>query len=165
MKLFQRVRVLPQASLYAPLEAGPLIAAAIYDNHKSACYEQQDATVVEQWRIPEVLGDATRQVLARFCRRDRDLSEHKATDWPAFIASGLRSAKQFEACYLRIHVMAVNEAAIIFEATAFPPRESQIALRVTFSKGNSNEEVGALLLRLIASCIQWKQPELATLRP
>jgi hypothetical protein len=54
--------------------------------------------------------------------------------------------------------MAVNEAALIFEATAFPPKESEITLRVTFNKGNSNEEVGALLLRLVTSCIQWKQP-------
>jgi hypothetical protein len=82
----------------------------------------------------------------------------KLTDWPAFKASRLPSVKQFEASYLRIHVMAVNEAALIFEATAFPPEESEIALRVTFTKGNSNEEVGALLLRLVTSCIQWKQP-------
>jgi hypothetical protein len=114
--------------------------------------------VVEQWRSCEVLGAAAREVLARFCRKDRNLSGSKLTDWPAFKASGLRSVKQFEASYLRIHVMAVNEAALIFEATAFPPKESEITLRVTFTKGNSSEEVGALLLRLVTSCIQWKQP-------
>jgi hypothetical protein len=157
MKLFRSVPVLPQATLYAPLEDGPLIAAAIYDNHESACYEQEEAMALEQWRMPEMLGAATRQVLARFCRKDRNLYGSKHTDWPAFKASRLRSVKQFEASYLRLHVVAVNEAAIIFEASAFPPKESEIALRVTFTKGNSNEEVGALLLRLITSCIQWKQ--------
>jgi hypothetical protein len=158
MKLFRHVPVIPQATLYAPLGVGSLIAAAIYDNHESACYEQEDAVVVEQWRSCEVLGTAAREVLARFCRKDRNLYGSKLTDWPAFKASRLPSVKQFEASYLRIHVMAVNEAALIFEATAFPPEESEIALRVTFTKGNSNEEVGALLLRLVTSCIQWKQP-------
>ena len=115
---------------------------------------------LEQWRMPEMLGAASRQVLARFCRKDRNLYGSKLTDWPAFKASRLRSVKQFEASYLRLHVVAVNEAAIIFEASAFPPKESEIAFRVTFTKGNSNEEVGALLLRLITSCIQWKQQPL-----
>jgi hypothetical protein len=69
MKLFRHVPVIPQATLYAPLGAGSLIAAAIYDNHESACYEQEDAIVVEQWRSCEVLGAAAREVLARFCRK------------------------------------------------------------------------------------------------
>jgi hypothetical protein len=159
MKLFRRIPVLPQATLYAPVEMGSLIAAAIYDNRDSACYEQEHAAVIEQWRVPEILGAATWEVLARFCRKDRNLHGSKLSDWPAFKASHLRSVKQFEASYLRIHIVAANEAALVFEATVFPPDESQIALRVTFGKGNSNEEVGTLLLRLISSCLRWKQPE------
>jgi hypothetical protein len=161
MKLFRRIPVLPQATLYAPLEveAGSLIAAAIYDNRDSASYEQEDAAVVEQWRISEILGAVTWEVLARFCRKDRNLYGSKLSDWPAFKASNLRSVKQFEASYLRIGIVAVNDAALMFEATVFPPNESEIALRVAFSKGNSNQEVGTLLLRLISSCLRWKQPE------
>jgi hypothetical protein len=69
---------------------------------------------------------------------------------------GIRFSLGVEAAYLRIHVMAVNEAALIFEPTAFPPKESDVALRVAFSKGSSNEEVGRLLLRLVASCLNWR---------
>jgi hypothetical protein len=160
MKLFRRrIAAIPQATIYAPLGAGSLIAAAIYDNHESTYYEQEDVAVIEQWRNAETLGMATWGALARFRRKDRNLYDVKLTDWPAYRASGVRSVKQFEATYLRIHVEALNEAAIIFQASALPPKESEIALRVTFSKGASDKDVGALLLRLIASCVQWKPPE------
>lgn len=160
MKLFQkRITVIPQAMIYAPLRSGPLIAAAIYDNHASACYEQEDAAVIEKWRNADTLGAAVWEALARFRRNDRNLYGHKLTDWPAYKASGVRSVKQFEATYLRIHVEALNEAALIFQASAQPPNESEIALRVTFGKGQSSKEVGALLLRLVESSLQWKPTE------
>jgi hypothetical protein len=110
-------------------------------------------------RVAESLGAATWNAVALFRRKDRNLYDYKLTDWPAFKTSRLRSVKQFEAAYLRIHITAVNEAALAYEATAFPPGESEISLRIAYSKGTSNREVGALLLRLIGSCLQWKQPE------
>ena len=79
----------------------------------------------------------------------------KMSDWSSYRASGLKSAKGFEDVYLRVQVRAVNEAELLFEASAKPSGEADIALSVLLNPFADDEEIGRLLGRLNDACLRW----------
>ena len=90
--------------------------------------EQEGPIIVTEWRDPLLLSSAFRTAIQRFTRKDRNLYNCKKTEWPAYLASALRSVRRFESSYQAICVKAVNEAELFYEARTKPKEEDDIEL-------------------------------------
>jgi hypothetical protein len=145
---------LKSAALYLPFEASVAVAAAHHSNETGPCYEHEDAIALSNWRDPVELAQAVREALARFSRKDRDLSHSKKSEWPAFRASGCRSVKKFESSYQRIMIKALNHAELMYRASLEPPRAENLELAVLVNRHLSDAEFGSLILRLFDVSVQ-----------
>lgn len=134
-------------------ENKPAIIAAMHFNSAGICYEQEDPFVDKSgdW---DTLVASLRSALARFSLRDKNLRDHKKTDWPAFRGSGCRSVRQFEDLYLQIEVRAVNEAEFYY-ASCQPRGEKDITLQVTLNRYGKDDEIDGLLRKLFKASLRW----------
>lgn len=144
-----------EARVYLPREKGAAIVAPVHCNMCSLNYEQENPIVVAEWRDPLALASAFRAAIERFTRLDRNLRDYKSTDWPTYRASGSRSVRQFEASYQAIHIKAVNEAELYYEARTKPDGEDEIELRVVLNRHGLDIEIGRKILRLFDVCAKW----------
>lgn len=123
------------------------IVAAMHQNNAGIYYEQPDPIVVEL-RQPADLGGAFHAAFDAFSRKDRDLSAVKKSDWPAFLASGLRSMKAFEREYTAIQCHGLNPSNAVVRACRVYPRDPAMELSIGFNPMLEAEVVGGILLRL-----------------
>jgi len=123
------------------------IVAAMHQNSAGICYEQSDPVVVEV-RQPADLGVAFRAAFAAFSRKDRDLSTMKQSDWPSFLASGLRAVKAFEHEYTAIQCHGLNPSNAVVRACRVYPPDPVMELSIAFNPMLDAEAVGGMLLRL-----------------
>jgi hypothetical protein len=144
---------LRSAHIYAA-EGKPVIVAPLHFNSAGIRYEQDDPIVVENgsW---EAVVPHLRDSLRRFSFRESNVHGQKLTDWPSFRASGMRSVREFQNCYLCIQIMAVNDAELFYDAGSQPHGESDITLQVTLNPYGHDEEIGRLLGKLFQSCLRW----------
>jgi hypothetical protein len=144
---------LRRAHLYLA-ENRPAIVAPVHFNSAGIYYEQENPLMDESsdW---SALGASLRVSINRFAFRETNLRDTKKTDWPAFRASGCRSVRQFEDLYLRIDVVAVNEAELFYHASCQPHGEEDIKLQVTLNRYGKDEEVDRLLRKLFKASLRW----------
>jgi len=135
-------------------EGRPAIVSALHYNSDGIYYEQE-APLVLPMATEDGLASALREALGRYSLREESLRGRKATEWPAYRASGMKSLRGFEDTYLRIQVRALNEAELIFEASAKPSGESDVGLSVLLDLYGADEEIRRLLGRLSDACLRW----------
>src|SRR5215469_14949739 len=117
----------------------PTIVAPMYF-HSSADYEQENPLVVDSGEWEEVVP-RLRTALSMFKFREANLRGHRRTEWPAYRASKLRSIGQFEELYVCIHVRALNEAELFYDANCQPQGGHDISLQVTLNRYGDDEEI------------------------
>lgn len=123
------------------------IVAATHQIPGGMYYEQATPAVVEV-RQPADLGAAFRTAFDAFSVRDRDMSTMKKSDWPAYVASGLRSMKAFEREYTAIQCAGLNPSNAVVRACRLYPADPALELSITFNPLSEADEIGAALLRL-----------------
>jgi hypothetical protein len=133
----------------------PSIVAAMHFNSAGIYYEQGEPSVTDSWRDGLALAASLRSSLERFSFRDANLRDAKKTDWPSYRASRCHSVKEFESLYLRVHVRALNEAELFYDAYAQPPGENDITLHVTLNRYGPDAEIGRQLVKLFDVCRRW----------
>ena len=131
------------------------IVSAVHFNSAGIYYEQDERSVLADWRDGAVLPAALRASLHRFAFREANLRNQKKTDWPSYRASRCRSVREFEGLYLHIEVRAINEAELFYDAYSKPPGEDDITLHVTVNRYASDQEIRRQLLRLYDACRHW----------
>jgi len=148
--------VKPLAHLYVADGERAAIVVPMHKNFAGIYYEQESPAVVKNWRDPHALGEVVRDALARFSVVDRDLSDGKKSDWPAFKVSGAKTIKAFEKDYLRIEIAGLNETGTYCDATVQPPGERDIRLQISYAAWKPESEIGGLILRLIDKAYHWQ---------
>jgi hypothetical protein len=147
------MKVLRSASLYLSDEKA--IVAACYYNAAGIRYEQEDPIVVDCWKEDDSITEALRTALDRFSFRERNLRNHKKSDWPAYNASALRTISDFEETYFVVSVFASNEYAVLYDASVKPRGERNITLESTLFFGRHNSDVSRDINRLYEICSKW----------
>jgi len=124
-------------------------------NSAGIYYEQDDPSVLTSWHDSAALAGALRSSLERFSFREANLRDRAKMDWPSYRASRCRSVREFESLYICIHVRALNEAELFYDAKSQPPGENDITLHVTIGRYVPDEEIGRRLLKLFNACRRW----------
>jgi hypothetical protein len=127
-----------------------IIVAALHQNFAGIVFEQKDARYIEGRPDAIQLGAAFREVFDRFSFKERDLRGAKKTEWPAFLASKLRSVKHFETSYHLMGCMSVNSSNSVVRAEIAHPAIDGIQLSLTFAPLLPPQTVGEQLLKLIS---------------
>jgi hypothetical protein len=147
--------MLRQTQIYLTKEAKPAIVMPMHHNRDGICFEQEQTVIVADWRKPATLAAGLHSAIAQFSFLDFNIRNRKRTEWPAYVASGCRSVREFEDMYFCIRVCAVNEAELGYDAHAQPPFESDITMHVWLNRHGGDEEIGRKLLRLFDICMKW----------
>ena len=133
----------------------PAIVSAMHYNVAGIYYEQENSLLVPQWRERSGLAAGLRSSLGRFSMRDKNLREHKKTDWPSFLASHSHSVRDFESTYLCIVVQASNDAELVYDANVQPRGEPDISLHLAINPRDPDEEIERRLVRLFDEASVW----------
>ena len=117
-------------------------------------YFEQRGPVVVEVQQPADLGAAFRRAFDVFSVRDMDMSSVKKSEWPAYIASGMRSMKMFEREYTTICCAGLNPSNAVVRASRMYPANPELELSTTFNPLSPPAEIGAVLLRLARAGVQ-----------
>lgn len=151
---FLRLRAPPvERMVRVYLSGSRCIVAAMHQVPGGMYYEQADPVVVEV-RQPADLGAAFRTAFDAFSVRDRDMTRMKKSDWPAYIASGVRSMKMFEREYTAICCMGLNPSNAVVRASRSYPPDPALELSVAFNPLSPPGEIGTALLRLAQARVE-----------
>ena len=137
------------------LSESTAIVAAQHYNAAGIYFEQEDPLVIAAWRDGESLSDALRRSLDLFVFKERNLRDDKLVDWPSYRASKCRSGSDFERKYRRLWVMAVNESALLYEASIIPDGERDISLNASLKANAPGADFVQPLTRLFDLCSRW----------
>jgi hypothetical protein len=99
----------------------------------------------------EQLGTAFREAYERFSVNDASLQGRNKTEWPAFLASRLRSVREFEKAYRSVQCYAVNPSNAVVRASVAHPARTNIEISTSFNPLLSFEVVGEHLLQVVAA--------------
>lgn len=134
------------AHAYIPLDADPFIFATTAVNDAGIRYEPGPTTVVPLSASAAEIGSAAIETLAQHSRTDRNLRDLKKTEWPAYLASGLKAVKHFERGFAFV---AIEENQLGIKMTRFE-NNGAMEDNVNVPSPPYGEAVGSALLRLRA---------------
>ena len=129
--------------------AETVIVAALHQNPDGIYFEQPTPTVIPARATREELGTAFRRAFEGFSVQNRDLRNAKAADWPAFRASGARSAKEFRNAFMAVQCYGLHSSNAVVRAATRHPAHEDIELSVSFNPRLEPEAVGGKLLQLV----------------
>jgi hypothetical protein len=132
--------------------------------HEGVYVEDENAASTDTPLDPHALGTLIREALMLSQSRSRDEWRGRSPrHWPAFRASGVRTAKSFRRDYIRISVVGANEANIIWEIEGYPAKDSELQVKATVSAGQKFlVALGERVLRVYRACRDWPFHELNT---
>jgi hypothetical protein len=150
--------MLRRAQVYLPKEDRPAIVAPMHQGG----VEQKEVIVVPDWRSAFPLAEALRLAVERFSPHPSKTRPQKKSEWPSYLASGCRSIRDFEKTFFSIHVIAMNEAELFYDAAAQPDGEEEISLHTALNRHAKDEEFVRPLFRLFDATLGWKfQPTIS----
>ena len=148
-RLFRNQKLVPAAAhLYVSNERDKLIVASVHQNSDGIYFEQSGARLFDYWPNDEQLGQAFKDAFEAFAPKDADLRNHKKTDWPAYKASRLRSARAFESEYQLVSCYSLNESNAIVRASMVHPAVPEVELSTSFNPKLPASRIGTLLAKL-----------------
>ncbi len=127
-------------NVYISRKSGKVLVASLF-NH-AGLWTESPTPVLESSGEPEVMGAQIKEQLAaceyqpEFNHRDR-----KKSEWPAFIAAGLRSMSAFEKEFATYSVRGANEANIILVVESEQVNNA-FTLRASINAHATAEEIG-----------------------
>ncbi len=124
-----------------------ILIASVY-NHDGLWAEQPDGVVEVKRTEPRALGEAIKAQLQRCTHKPSfNYRDKNKTDWPAFQASGTRSATAFEKAFACYWVGGANEANIILIAHT-GKINGEFELRSSINASAEPKEIGEWLMKL-----------------
>ena len=117
-------------------------------NHGALSAEIPDGAVKISRADESILGEVLKSKLAQSCHKGpTDYSKSTKKDWPAYVSSGMKTAKEFEKQYTRYCVRGVNESNLIYTIRS-PRLRNGIELQLTFNAAEIPFQVGIELLKM-----------------
>jgi hypothetical protein len=95
------------------------------------------------------LGNEVLRNFHQFAIKDKNLRNHKITDWPAFKCSKSKSVRSFEETFTYISISGNNERNLMLciEAPLSGDDDIFITSRISSGPGNK-EEIGEIIMRV-----------------
>lgn len=112
-------------------------------------FEQNGVAVLAASATPDQLGDAFSRAFAAFSVVPYGVPFARRSDWPAFKASGYRSMKEFERCYVPMLCASLNASNAVVRACVPHPSEADLEVAWHFNPVLAAGAVGEGLLRLV----------------
>ena len=143
-------------SIYISDKHKQLIIAPVHYNDAGILYEQENCFTSNYPIDLNSLGIEAIHNLNLFSKEDRNLRDSKASDWPAFKHSKLKTIKAFEEDYICISVYGVNTSNLILEIKGLPFKNSDIGVNSIISFYADKEEIGKRILSVYDACYSGK---------
>ena len=138
--------MLPSVAIY--VGSSVVIVASRHATPDGIVYEQDSPVVLKSGSAADI-GAAVKQAFGAFSIRTKNLRDLKASDWPAFQASGCRSIKQFATEFRAIFVGHLNSSGMVARAELAIPGDADFAVSTTFNPRLPDEEVGRCVLGVV----------------
>ncbi|KIC95940.1 hypothetical protein [Flavihumibacter solisilvae] len=143
-------------SIYVSAKHGHIIFAPVSINLAGIRYEQEACFSYELPLSDLPLGEYTLKYFGLFKTMDKDLRQHKLTDWPAFKHSKAKSVRSFEADYIRISVTGVDENNHSFRIEGSPFKDSELSVTSIISAHTEPINLGDRVNKVINVCLTGK---------
>ncbi|MFT5618046.1 MAG: hypothetical protein ACI85I_001275 [Arenicella sp.] len=134
--------------IYLSSELNDILIAPQFVDESWVHYEQEEIQQMDFDCENELLGKAIKDNLDKFKEKNREETQRKIIDWPAYKASKLKSVKEFEKKFTRISICGANEANTILCFDADMKSKYGIDLRSSISTYAKDKEIGFLVKKL-----------------
>ncbi len=157
--LFQKAKTknhIKSVSIYVSAKHGQIIFAPISKNFAGIMYEQDECFSCD-YPIPDLLlGEYTVKYLDLFNIKDKNLREHKSTDWPAFKHSKVKTVRGFETDYVGVSVTGLDENNHTFRIEGVPYKDSDLLVTSMISAHTERINIGDRINKVIEVCLTGK---------
>jgi len=143
-------------SIYASSKHGQIIYAPISKNLAGIRYEQDECFLYEFPLSELLLGEYTLRYFDLFNTKDKNLREHKSTDWPAFRHSKVKTVRSFEADYIHIGVTGLDENNHTLKIEGLPYKDSELSVTSRISAHTEPINIGDRINKVIEVCLTGK---------
>jgi hypothetical protein len=128
-----------------------IVVAQHYNGPGGVLVEDTNAVVLSAPEDDRVLTASLREALARSTvLTEVDLRSRTSADWPAYAASGERSARAFESEFIAVCVRGANDSNTVYCLEGFP--EVHAELTVTSSVAAASDDLGSRCLAVWRAC-------------
>jgi hypothetical protein len=157
--LFQKTKTqnhIKSVSVYASSKHSQIIFAPMSKNFAGIRYEQ-DECFSSDFPISDLLfGEQALKYFNYFTIKDKNLREHKLTDWPAFRHSKVKTIRSFEADYVWAGVTGLDENNHTLRIEGLPYKDSDLSVTSMISAHTEPINIGDRLNKVIAVCLNGK---------
>lgn len=144
--------MIKRISLYISDKHQHLIIVPNHENNAGIIYEQENCFSSNLPIPPAELGNTIIDNLNNYSAKDKNLREHKLTDWPAFKHSKSKSVKAFKEEYIVIYIGSENSSNLILEICGLPFENGELKINSTISFHAKKEELGERVLQVYEAC-------------
>jgi hypothetical protein len=129
MRFFDKRKKIKRVMIYISDKHNQIIIAPYYYNKAGISYEQEQIFEFDLNVDVSVLGEQVMKCFDKYEYKDKNLREHKLSDWVAYKASKSKSASSFEQDYYYISItgLTVDNYSIRIEARPFILNELRFA--------------------------------------
>ncbi|RYE28228.1 MAG: hypothetical protein EOP48_33720 [Sphingobacteriales bacterium] len=125
-------------------------------NHAGIWYEQEECLSCDFPISDLVLGEYALKHFHLFNIIDKNLREHKSTDWPAFRHSKMKTVRGFEADYIRVSVTGLDENNHTLRIEGLPYKDSDLSVTSMISAHTEPINIGDRINKVIEVCLTGK---------
>jgi hypothetical protein len=136
-----------QARVFIEREGSRSIVVTVHHNQDSVLCEGLTPAVLDN-ASDAALGEATHNALKATARIVHDLRSVKASDWPAYKASGKRSIRSFEKDFVAIRISGANEHNVVYELECLLDHDPELSVTSRMSNNATADEVGQRLRKM-----------------
>lgn len=143
-------------SIYVSTKHEQLIFAPVYRNFAGIQYEQEECFPFDYPIGDILLGESALKYFNLFNVKDKNLREHKPTDWPAFKHNKVKTVRSFEADYVSVSIMALDENNNTLRIEGLPYKDSDLSVTSLISAHTEPLNIGDRLNKVIEACLSGK---------
>jgi hypothetical protein len=157
--LFQKAKTqnhIKSVSIYASSKHGQIIFAPISKNFAGIRYEQDECFSCDFPVSDLLLGEYALMYFHLFNIKDKNLREHKSTDWPAFRYSKMKTVRSFEADYIWVGVTGFDENNHTLRLEGYPYKDSDLSVTSMVSAHTEPINIGDRISKVIEVCLTGK---------
>ena len=157
--LFQKTKTqnhIKSLSIYASSKHGQIIFAPMSKNFAGIRYEQEECFSCDFTISDLLLGECALKYFYLFNIKDKNLREHKSTDWPAFKHSKVKALRSFEADYIRVSVTGLDENNHTLRIEGLPYKDSDLSVTSMISAHTEPINIGDRINKVIDVCLSGK---------
>lgn len=157
--LFQKAKTqnhIKSVSIYASSKHGQIIFAPMSQNLAGIRYEQEECFQQDFPISDLLLGETALKYFELFNLKDKNLRDHKSTDWPAFKHSKVKAVRNFEADYIRVSMTGLDENNHTLKIEGLPYKDSDLSVTSMISAHTEPINIGDRINKIIEVCLTGK---------